>query len=478
MTAPAAEPKRKSWRESVAAYRNGRVIGMLFLGFSAGLPFLLVFTTFQFWLAEAGYDPKTIAFVTWIGIAYSIKFFWAPVVDRLPLPFLTRSLGRRRSWLLIAMIGIAAGLIGMALSDPKQGLGTMALFALLVAFSSATQDIALDAYRIEAVDREYQGAMAATYQLGYRLAVLMAGAGALYIAEYASWFAAYATMASLTAVGIVTVLVIREPEVLRDSEAYKREERVVAFLARNAAMPARLKAVIAWFIGAVVCPFLDFFARKGSLAIVILIFISLFRLSDITLGSMATKFYYDLGFTKTEVANITKIFGFFMTIFGAFAGGVIVARFGIMRPMVVAGILIAAGNLLFALQALHGHDLMMLTVVISADNFASGIAGSVFIAYLSSLTSAQYTATQYALFSSLMTFTGKIIGGFSGVVAQGLGLVVVDGKVTNVTAYANFFCYSAAVGIPAILLAIYLMRVRGAEERRAAAVAPVKTAAE
>ncbi|HVO14249.1 MAG TPA: MFS transporter [Alphaproteobacteria bacterium] len=474
----ADDTPRKSWREAVAAYLHARVIGMLFLGFSAGLPFLLVFTTFQFWLAESGYDPKTIAFVTWIGIAYSIKVFWAPVVDRLRLPYLTRRLGRRRSWLLVAMIGIAVGLAGMAATDPKVDLGTMALFALLVAFSSATQDIALDAYRIEAVDRDLQGAMAATYQLGYRLAVLMAGAGALYIAEYASWFAAYATMASLTAVGIVTVLIVREPDVVRDTEAYKREARVVAFLEKSHAMPALLRGAIAWFIGAVVCPFLDFFARKGSVAIVILIFITLFRVSDITLGSMATKFYFDVGFTKTEVANVTKIFGFFMTIAGAFTGGTLVARFGIMRPMLAAGILISVGSLSFALLALAGHDLGLLTFVISLDNFAGGIAGSVFIAYLSSLTSAQYTATQYALFSSLMTLTGKIIGGFSGVVAENLGLVVQGGKVLNVEAYANFFVYSAAVGIPAILLILYLMRVASADKRTEPAPAAAKSAAE
>ena len=248
----------------------------------------------------------------------------------------------------------------MALTDPKVDLESMALFALLVAFSSATQDIALDAYRIEAVDRDLQGAMAATYQLGYRLAVLMAGAGALYIAEYASWFAAYATMASLTAVGIVTVLIVREPDIVRDTEAYKREARVVAFLEKTSAMPAALSGAIAWFIGAVVCPFLDFFARKGSIAIVILIFITLFRVSDITLGSMATKFYFDVGFTKTEVANITKIFGFVMTILGAFTGGTIVARFGIMRPMLAAAILISIGSLSFALLALAGHDLGLL----------------------------------------------------------------------------------------------------------------------
>jgi PAT family beta-lactamase induction signal transducer AmpG len=284
-------------------------------------------------------------------------------------------------------------------------------------------------------------------------------------------------MASQTAVGILTVLIMRAPAAARDAVAFKREARVVAFLERHQGMPRAGRDAAAWFIGAVVCPFLDFFARKGSIAIVILIFITLFRLSDITLGSMATKFYFDVGFTKTEVANITKIFGFVMTIAGAFAGGTIVARFGIMKPMLLAAVLIAASNLLYALLALAGHDLGLLTAVISLDNFASGIAGSVFIAYLSSLTSAQYTATQYALFSSLMTLTGKIIGGFSGLIAEHLGLVVEGGKVLNVAAYANFFVYSAAVGIPSILLIVYLMRVASAD-RRDGAAATAKSPAE
>lgn len=451
---------RRSWGEAFRVYAHPRVIGMLFLGFSAGLPFLLVFTTLQFWLAESGYDPATIAFFSWIGITYSIKVFWAPVVDRTPLPVLTRRLGRRRGWMLLAMLGIAAGLMGMAVADPREDLAVLALCALVVAFSSATQDVALDAYRIEAVAREIQGAMAATYQLGYRIAILAAGAGALYIAEYASWTAAYLTMAALTLVGIVTVLIVREPEAVAGRDVWKREARVVDFLARSGEMPPRLRAATAWFIGAVVCPFVDFFARKGSLAILILIFIGLFRISDITMGSVATKFYFDLGFSKTDVANVTKIFGLAMTILGAFLGGALVARFGVMRPLVLAAVLLSTTTLLFALLAVIGPDIWMLTVVISADNITGGLAGSVFIAYLSSLTSAAYTATQYALFSSLMTLPGKVIGGFSGLVAESLGLVVgADGRVLNPEAYWAFFVYGSAVGIPSILLSLYLLRL-------------------
>ncbi len=466
---------RRSWREAATVYLHPRVIGMIFLGFSAGLPFLLVFSTLSFWLAESGHAPKTITFFSWVGITYSIKFFWAPVIDRTPLPVLTRVLGKRRSWMLVAMVGIAVGLACLAVADPTNELGYVIGFALLVAFSSATQDVALDAYRIEAVDRDLQGAMAATYQLGYRIALLCAGAGALYIADQQSWTMAYGTMSALMLVGILTVLVIREPEVTGDIDAHLLEERVIAFLARSEHMSARRRAIIAWFIGAVVCPFVDFFSRKGSIAVIILIFISVFRLSDVTMGSIASKFYFDLGFTKTEVAAVIKGFGLFMTILGAFLGGTLVARFGIMGPLILATVMIAGTNLFFAGLAWTGHSLVMLTATISADNITGGLAGSVFIAYLSSLTSSSYTATQYALFSSLMTLPGKIMGGWSGTIAESFGLVVVDGRVMNPHAYDSFFFFVSAIGIPSILLSIYLYRQAARDPMLGAVEAPAGT---
>lgn len=435
---------RRTWGDALSIYSHGRVVAMLFLGFSAGLPFLLVFSTLSAWLREAEVTRTTIGFFSWVGITYSIKFFWAPVIDRLPLPYLTRRLGRRRSWMLVAMVGIAAGLLGMAATDPAQNLTAMALFALLVAFSSATQDVAIDAYRIEAVDIELQGAMAATYQLGYRIALLVAGAGVLYAADLAGWPFSYQGMAALTLVGIATVLLIAEPAAGRDDSAISREARVVGFIARSAHMPARRRAAIAWLIGAVVCPFVDFFARNGAMAILILLFVSLFRLSDITMGVMAYPFYIDLGFSKSEIATVVKFFGFFMTIFGALLGGVLVARYGVMRPLLLGAVLIAATNLLFAGLAATGRDLTFLTLVISADNMTGGFAGTVFIAYLSSLTNTAYTATQYALFSSLMTLPGKLLGGASGAIVDAFG-------------YVEFFIYASAVGLPAIFLAFVLM---------------------
>lgn len=434
----------RDWRAAIAVYTRPRVVGMVFLGFAAGLPFLLVFTTLSAWLTGAGVDRTTIGFFSWIGITYSIKFFWAPVVDRLPLPLLTRVFGKRRSWMLVAQLAIAIGLCGMALTDPGINLRQLALFALLVAFGSATQDITIDAYRIEAVDRDLQGAMAASYVLGYRLALLTAGAGALHLANLTSWTLTYLSMAGLMAIGMLTTLVIREPQHRPDRRAGEIEahlEQTVGVQGRSSPL-ARL---VAWFSDAVVSPFVEFFQRSGSAAVLILLLVGCYKLSDITMGVMANPFYIDLGFGLDEIANVTKVFGFFMTIAGAALGGILVARYGILPPLLAGAILVASTNLLFVWLAVSEPRLATLAVVVSADNLSGGFATSTFIAWLSSLTSSSYTATQYALFSSLMTLPAKFIGGFAGMIVDSAG-------------YASFFLYAGLLGVPAVLLVVYLMR--------------------
>lgn len=406
-----------SWLLALSVYTRPRVLAMIFLGFAAGLPFLLVFSTLTYWLSDAQVDKSTIGFFTWIGITYSIKVFWAPVIDRLPLASLTRALGQRRAWMLLAQCTIAAGLAGMAITDPATQLTQLALLALLVAFGSATQDISVDAWRIEAVDKELQGAMAASYVLGYRVALLVAGAGALYLAEFYSWPFAYLSMAALMGVGIVTTLVIREPVHVRDARTAALEQRLERAMGiKDRQTPWQRLA--AWCSDALVSPFVEFFQRNGTLAVLILLLVGAYKLSDITMGSMAGPFYLDLGFSKTEIANITKIFGFFMTIAGASLGGILVVRFGILRPLLAGAILVASTNLLFVWLANSTPDQVSLAVVISADNLSGGLATSAFIAWLSSLVNKTYTATQYALFSSLMTLPAKFIGGFSGVVVD------------------------------------------------------------
>ncbi|QKT04236.1 MFS transporter [Ectothiorhodospiraceae bacterium 2226] len=422
-TAPApAERAHPTWREALRAYRHPRVLGMLFLGFSAGLPLLLVGGTLSLLLADVGITRTAIGFFSWIMLAYSLNFVWAPVVDRLRLPLLTRLLGRRRSWMLVAQLAIMGGLIGLALYGPLGYLPLIAGFAALVAFGSATQDIAIDAYRIEAAPTRVQGAMAAAYTFGYRMAMMMAGAGALYL-SHVSWGFAYVAMALCMLVGVVTVLLIREPEV---------------------PTPRPLRDWRDWGRYAVLGPFRDFFSRFGVLALVILLFVAVFRLSDIVMGVMAMVFYYDLGFDRNEIATVSKVWGLWMTIAGALIGGLAVLRFGVMRTLLVGAVLVALTNLVFAYMAIQERDMALLILAVSADNLAAGYAVTAFIAYLSSLTSPAYTATQYALFTALMNLPGRFVGGFSGAAVDAYG-------------YAVFFTGAAALGIPAILLALFLM---------------------
>ena len=422
-----------TWWETLLIYTNPRVIAMTFLGFSGGLPFLLVFSTLTAWLTEGNVSRSTIGFFAWIGITYSTKVLWAPVVDSIPIPFLTKILGQRRSWMLIGQMGIACGLVLMSLIGPSDLL-ILSCCAFLVAFSSATQDVAIDAFRIESAAPEYQGAMSAAYVFGYRLALLVAGAGALYLAEYFSWTIAYITMATLMLVGMITVVLVAEPD--RQSDSFPLELSAIG-LRR-------------WFTRAVAGPFVDFFSRNGKVAFIILLFIAVFRLSDIAMGIMANPFYLDMGYTKIEIANVAKVFGFFMSIAGSLVCGVLVVKWGLMRPLLIGAVAVAVTNLLFASLSVLEPKVSYLAIVISADNISGGFAATAFIAYLSSLTNRAYTATQYALFSSLMTLPGKFISGFSGLVVDNFG-------------YFEFFVVAAMLGIPAILLVVWLSRYERAQ---------------
>ena len=412
---------------------------MLTLGFSAGLPLLLVLGTLSFWLREAGLDRTTIGYLSWVGLAYAFKWLWSPLVDRMPLPLLTRWLGRRRSWLLLSQGMVMAGLVGMAFNDPQLALAPIVWCALAVAFGSATQDIALDAFRIESADVQHQAALAATYQTGYRLAMIWAGAGVLWVAARAevagvsgyqpgAWKVAYLVMAASMLVGTITVLLSREP------------------VPRTFA-PA--KNALDWLHGALVEPFADFLGRYRWQAVLILGLISIYRISDVVMGIMANPFYVDMGYTKDEVAAVTKVFGVVMTLLGAFVGGVLAMRLGVMRVLMLGAVLSAATNVLFAWLGTRGHDLTGLILVISADNMAGGIASAAFIAYLSSLTNVQYSATQYALFSSMMLLAPKWIAGFSG-------------RFVDANGYTEFFLGTALLGLPVLILVALVSRMKTA----------------
>lgn len=435
---PMTEPGH-AWR----VYLRPAVWRMLLLGFSAGLPFMLVFSTLTAWLRTEEISRTAIGFFAWIGVTYSIKVLWAPVIDRVALPLLTGWLGQRRSWMLLAQATIMAGLIGMSFTDPVTQLTQLALLAVLVAFASATQDITIDAFRIEADELRYQAAMAGTYVLGYRLALLSTGAGALFIADQMGFAGAYWVMAGLVSVGMIAVFISKEPT-STDRLDIEQDPLVIAYRQRTQRM-GLMADMGAWITGAIVAPFIDFWRRLGWMAIPVLALVGLYKVSDISMAAMANPLYIDLGYTLSEIGAISGLFGVAMTIGGGLFGGVMVARFGLM-PMLVAGAIgVGVTNLLFAWLALQDPKLWALMITITADNFFVGFSATVFIAWLSGLVSRRYTATQYALLSSFMTLPGKILGGPSGFIVDQSG-------------YVFFFVYASALGIPAMALAIYLMR--------------------
>lgn len=425
---------KASWLNALAVYYHRRVLIIFLLGFSSGLPMMLVFGTLSFWLREAGVSRSDIGYFSWVILAYSVKWLWSPLADRFELPWLYKRFGRRRSWLLLSQSFVMLGILGLALSDPQQNLAAMALFAVLLAFSSATQDISVDAFRIESAPEQLQAALAAAYLLGYRLAMIMASAGTLWLAaifatdatyQLASWQQAYSVMALCMLPCLLTTLLCKEPA----------NELLVATPSSGSV----LSRFVNWLKLAIIAPFIDFFQRYGWHALLILALIACYRMSDIIMGVMANAFYVDMGFSKEEVASVSKLYGVIMTLVGAALGGVLLNRFGTLKILFLGGVLSAATNLLFSLLSTIGHDVFWLTMVISADNLSAGIATSAFIAYLSSLVNLAYTATQYAVFSSLMLLLPKFTGGFSGVWVEAIG-------------YSHFFIVTALLGIPALVL--------------------------
>lgn len=503
----------RTWSESFRAFLSPRVITMLFLGFSAGVPILLVFGTLSVWLRDAGVERASIGFFSWAALAYAFKVMWAPLVNRLPLPLLGRILGQRRSWLLVAQAMVILALVLKAFNDPALDLTMAAVFAVMLAFSSATQDIVVDAYRIESAPPDMQGLMNAAYVAGYRLGMIAASAGVLKIAgvldpdqnsyQYEPWIAAWLAMAAVMVVGVITTLRISEPQ--HDGNVYRTEWSVgeyarflgtfaaavvvfvlvfwltgptagyvkaaiagegvepgplTGFVVEALRLAVAVVAAIATGLALVlieimprdmaresyVAPFSDFYRRFGRATILLLVLISTYRIADVVMGVMAQVFYFDLGFEFEDIGFYSGVFGLTMTILGGFVGGVLITRYGISRMLFVGAGLAAGTNLLFALLALKGKVFWMLAVAIAADNVAGGMASVAFVAYLSSLTSARFTATQYALFSSLMLLFPKLIAGYSGTIVDTVG-------------YPSFFVGTAILGVPVLILVFFAARV-------------------
>ncbi|MGR5154780.1 AmpG family muropeptide MFS transporter [Photobacterium swingsii] len=434
------------WR----VYLERKVLIMLALGFSSGLPILLVFGTLSFWLREAEVSRTDIGFFSWVALAYGFKWIWSPLIDRFPIPLFSHLLGRRRGWMVFSQLLIIASLCGMAISNPQVDLIQLAIFAVIVAFASASQDIVIDAYRIELATERLQAALAAAYMTGYRLAMIMAGAGALAFAAWfgsdtlydvTGWKMAYFIMAGFMLVGLITALCIKEPSI--DSSQIDNIEKEFRLSLLDKGMNPVTAKGVAWFYTAAIMPFKDFFSRYGRHALLILVLIGCYRISDVVMGVMANAFYVDMGFTKTQVASVSKIYGVIMTLAGAGLGGIMVSKYGTMRILALGAVLSACTNLLFVAFTYMGNSIPMLTAVISLDNLSAGIATAAFITYMSSLTNVAFSATQYALFSSIMLLFPKFIAGFSGVYVDNFG-------------YNTFFFTTALIGLPVLVL-IYLV---------------------
>ncbi len=416
-----------SWRATLAVYRDRRQVVILLMGFSSGLPLLLGFSTLSYWLARDGVSLAAIGGLLLVSLPYSLKFLWAPAIDHVRLPLFTRLLGRRRGWALAIQIVLMAAIVALGAGDPARSIAYITAMALVVAFLSASQDIVIDAYRIEILADHEQGAGAATTQIGYRFGLLAAGAGALALADFVSWFWVYATMAALVAVGMIAVLIAPEPP--PPSPGRPDEESGLH-------MTARLRL-------AVIEPLSEFLTRPGAIGI--LLFVLFYKYGDAVAGAMANPFYYQIGFSGVEIASITKLFGVVATLVGVFAGGFLVARYGVLRALFAGGILQAVTNLLFAQLAATGHDLALLALAIGADNFTGGLGSAAFVAYLSGLCNARFTATQYALLTSLMALGRTVLAASSGWMAQEIGWV-------------GFFVATTALALPGLLLLVWMMK--------------------
>ncbi|WP_345777516.1 MFS transporter [Luteibacter sp. dw_328] len=423
MTESTGVVRYKGLRGAVAAFAQPGAVTMLFFGLASGLPFLLVGNTLSAWLKESGVDYGAIGLASYVTFSYNFKFLWAPLVDKFRLPLFCR-LGQRRGWLMFALLLLAAGLLLMAFMPPTASLPNFVGATILAAFAGATIDIVVDAYRVEIAPPEAQGALAATYTLGYRFGLIASGAGILLIADQVGWQRGYVTICLLLIVPIVTVLIAREPE-------HRVRER----------LPLRV-AVQEGFIG----PFRDFFSRYGlGLALGLLLFVALFRLPDQMLGVMAYPFYLDAGFTKTQIAEVSKVYGVIIGIAGALLGGWAVTRFEMRRLLVVAALGVALSNMLYLLMAQNPGQTWAFVATLSGDNFAQGFAGPVLVAFMSGLVNRSFTATQYALLSSLANLPGKLIGGMSGFLVKDSG-------------YPALFVISTVSIVPTLLVLALLWR--------------------
>ena len=430
------------WRRSLTSYTDRHVLQVLALGFSSGLPLMLTFLTLSAWLATVGIKRSAIGAFALVSSFYALKFLWSPLIDRLPPPV---PFGRRRGWGLSIQIALVAAILALGSCDPKRNLGVMAVLAAVVAFLSASQDIVIDAWRIEILPVELQGPGAAMIQAGYYLGMLASGAGSLVIAARFGWFAAYAIMAALLAVSMLTFLLGPEPNVAKKTSDRPR-----------AAQTTPWRAVEEWFATSVIGPFGDFMRRPYWLLILLVVLD--YKLGEGMAAVMSTPLYISVGFTLNEIAVISKLFGPFTVIVGASLGGVVTVRLGLLRSLILCGIIQALGNLTYVLQAVGGHKIAYLAFCVTAQNMTTGMAGTALVSYISSLCSPEFTATQYALLASLALLGRTVVGSTGGALSIAIGWV-------------PFFLMTTVASLPALVLVWWIERRGSTQSDRPPAVA-------
>jgi PAT family beta-lactamase induction signal transducer AmpG len=435
--------KKPGFLDMMRALGRRHVAIMLLLGFSSGLPFLLSVGTLGVWMTQAGVDIKTVGLMSLANVAYSFKFLWAPMIDNVPVPGLSSLLGRRRAWMLVSQAAVIGALIALSQSNPPDHLDSIALAAVILAFGSATQDIAVDAWRIEVASPEEQPLMAAITTLGYRLGLLAAGAGALFLSTRPTWESAYLIMAAAMSIGVIGAIFANRTA---EPEGPVAGEQTIGEATRGLGRgPAR---VLQFLYRAIVAPFIDFFARHGVMvALLILLLISLYSISDRVMGILASPFYIRQGFTTDEIAIVSKTYGVWIGIAGALLGGLAAIRLGPKMTLILGVLLGSASNLAFAWLSTRGHDLNAFVIAITFENALGGFSGTALIAFISSLTNVKFSGTQYALFSSFAAMPGKFVGAGSGYLMEALG------------GYFPFFIATAAMGVPALILAVIVTRL-------------------
>jgi len=482
--------------KNIYLFFKKETLKMLLLGFSSGLPILLIFSTLSVWLFKAGIDRSTITLFSWVGFTYAFKYLWSPIVDNFKIPFFDK-MGHRRGWLLFTQLMIIASLILTSLTDPAKSLLFITISITLLAIFSSTQDILIDAFRIESSPIYLQGPLSSMYIAGYRLAMLIGGAGSLWLASYLGseiynknvWKTVYLIMALFMVVGVITTLLSKEPKINNKKNLKINEHAKFLFVfilslagfiflynfinnpfGENEIIKKFLFSIMRIFLcftffGIIIFsmmstkyisktivkkiyldPVLNFLNRYGRFAFSILFLIALYRIADVVMGVMANIFYLEKGFNINQIATYSKFFGVFATIAGGFLGGFFCLKFGTMRSLFIGAFIASSSNLLFAWLAISEPSIKFLIGVITADNIASGFAGAAFVVYLSALTSLKFTATQYALFSSIMLFIPKLVAGYSGSWVDAIG-------------YSNYFVVTALLGVPVLILIIWLSKV-------------------